>query len=148
MGLYGSNGIIPLVDFFANVQLEGWQRLTTLPTLLWFAHSDAVLLGLPLLAVLLSVLLVLGRRMTTPCLVALWVIYLSLVNAGPVFMQFQWDILLLETGLLAIVLRRFPHLGVWLYRWLLFRFMWLSGWVKVASGDALWRDWSALTRTL
>ncbi len=31
-------------------------------------------------------------------------IYLSLVNTGGVFMSFQWDILLLETGLLALFL--------------------------------------------
>ena len=38
------------------------------------------------------------------CLVLLFVLYLSLTVAGQTFFSFQWDILLLETGFLAIFL--------------------------------------------
>ena len=38
------------------------------------------------------------------CLSALWVLYLSLVVVGRDFMAFQWDNLLLETGVLAFFL--------------------------------------------
>ena len=34
---------------------------------------------------------------------ALWVGYLALVVAGQDFLSFQWDVLLLETGLLAVL---------------------------------------------
>jgi len=35
-------------------------------------------------------------------LVLLWVLYLSLVTVGRDFLAFQWDVLLLEAGFLAI----------------------------------------------
>ena len=34
--------------------------------------------------------------------------------------------------------------GIWLARWLLFRFMFMSGVVKLLSGDPNWRNLSAL----
>ena len=37
-----------------------------------------------------------------PALALLWVIYLSLAVAGQDFLNFQWDALLLEAGLLSI----------------------------------------------
>ena len=36
-------------------------------------------------------------------LAALWALYLSLTVAGQTFLSFQWDVLLLETGLLAVL---------------------------------------------
>jgi hypothetical protein len=58
-------------------------------------------------------------------------------------MSFQWDILLLEVGFLAIFLGS-SRTVVWLFRWLLFRFVLLSGAVKLLSGDLTWRHWTAL----
>jgi len=87
----------------------------------------------------------------------LWLAYLWLSNAGGEFLAFQWDALLLETGLLSMVLARFtirervrdaidpPRLAVWLMLWLLFRLMLGSGAVKLASGDPTWRDLTALS---
>ena len=46
-------------------------------------------------------------------LVLLWVFYLSLVVAGQVFLGYQWDSLLLEAGLLAVLLTPW---GLWLDR--------------------------------
>ena len=34
--------------------------------------------------------------------------------------------------------------AVWLFRWLVFRLMFLSGVVKLTSGDPVWRAWQAL----
>jgi len=74
-----------------------------------------------------------------------------------VFLGFQWDALLLETGLLAIWLapgrRRVPlaqspappWAPLLLLRWLVFRLFFLSGLVKLASGDTAWRDLSAMS---
>ena len=48
------------------------------------------------------------------CLALLFVLYLSLTIAGQTFFSFQWDILLLETGFLAIFLapwRWWPRRG-------------------------------------
>ena len=82
-------------------------------------------------------------------------IYLSLVTVGRDFLSFQWDNLLLEMGLLAIFLDaprlrtglvspRPSPVAYWLLRWLLFRLMFASGVVKLASRDETWWDWTAL----
>jgi hypothetical protein len=64
---------------------------------------------------------------------------------------------LLETGLLAILIAPLtwraradraadpPRLARWLLWWLLFRLMFLSGAVKLTSGDPTWRNLTALT---
>src|SRR5262249_13181178 len=84
-------------------------------------------------------------------------IYLSLCTVCREFLSFQWDILLLESGFLAIFfapLRLLPwrirasppsRLVLWLLRWLLFRLMFESGCVKLLSGDPTWRNLTALT---
>ena len=70
-------------------------------------------------------------------------LYLSLSTAGQDFLSFQWDSLLLETGFLAIFLGNSKWV-VMLFRWLLFRLMFLSGVVKLTSHDPVWRDFTAL----
>ena len=78
-----------------------------------------------------------------------WALYLSLSSVGGVFMAFQWDILLLETALVAIVIapsgRAAAPGAVWLGRLLLFKLMFSSGYVKLASHDPTWADLTALT---
>jgi hypothetical protein len=74
----------------------------------------------------------------------LYICYLSLFHAGQMFMSFQWHILLLECGFQASFLPISPRLFSSLYRWLLFRFMLQSGPVKLFSGDASWRNLTAL----
>ncbi|HYP08251.1 MAG TPA: lipase maturation factor family protein, partial [Bryobacteraceae bacterium] len=71
-------------------------------------------------------------------------LYLSIVNVGQDFYSFQWDMLLLETGLLAVLLG-YSSVIVWMFRWLLFRLMFLSGAVKLLSGDATWSSLGALS---
>ena len=79
-----------------------------------------------------------------PALVGLFVLYLSYVYAGQVFTSYQWDLLLLEAGFLAIFLIAGSRIVVWLYRWLIFRYMFLSGAVKLLSGNPTWQDLTAL----
>ena len=86
----------------------------------------------------------------------LWLIYLSLSIVCRDFLSYQWDALLLETGLLAIFLAPLtrrerlrhlvdpPRLAVWLMLWLLFRLTMGSGVVKLTSGDPSWRNLTAL----
>jgi hypothetical protein len=53
---------------------------------------------------------------------------------------------LLETGVLAILLIGWTqHIGIWLLRWLLFRFIFVGGMVKIMSGDPAWQHFSALS---
>jgi len=93
--------------------------------------------------IILSLCLITGFLKRTS-LVLLYVLYLSLVNGGQLFMSFQWDILLLECGFLAIFLPWGSTIIVWLYRWLVFRFMFLGGVVKIVNRDPSWDSLTAL----
>jgi len=161
-GLVGRDGILPageLIDAVKGVQ--GLEGVRMFPTLCWFDAGDNFLHALCLGGAVLSLLLIAGVAPVV-MLVLLWVFYLSLCVAGQTFLSFQWDSLLLETGFLAIFfapIQVFPNyyreaapsrIVVWLYRWLLFRLMFMSGVVKLAAADPLtgssaWRDLSALS---
>jgi hypothetical protein len=92
-----------------------------------------------------------------PVLLALWLDYLVLSSVGAEFLSYQWDALLLETGLIAVFLAppvwrerldrlaEPPPLARALVLWLLFRLMVGSGVVKLASGDPTWRNLTALS---
>jgi hypothetical protein len=79
--------------------------------------------------------------------VALWGLYLSVVNVGQTFYGFGWETLLLEAGFLAVFLGPAatapPTLVLWLYRWLLFRVELGAGLIKL-RGDRCWRDLTCL----
>jgi len=81
-----------------------------------------------------------------PMFFCLWAMYLSLFQVGRVFMQFQWDILLLETGFLFIFhsSNLCRDLSLWALRLLLFKLMFLSGVVKLQSGCSTWLGLTAL----
>ncbi len=154
-GLVGARGILPVGPFLDWVRTQtGSERYWLLPTLCWFSSSDAFLHLLCGAGTFTAVLLVVGLAPAASAAAA-WLLYLSLAIAGQAFLQFQWDYLLLETGFLAIFLSpprrwRFGRglaaspVAFFLLRWLLFRLMFSSGWVKLASGDPTWRNLSAL----
>jgi lipase maturation factor 1 len=142
-GLIGAQGILPVGDYLHAVHAAlGARAYWAVPTVFWIDASDLALRAAWILGALLAVLLLLGfcRRF---CLIGMLVLYLSISSAGQDFWSFQWDILLTEAGFLAIFLDSTPT-RVWLFRWLLFRLMFMSGTVKLASGDPTWRDLTAL----
>jgi hypothetical protein len=114
-----------------------------LPSLFWVNSSDFALVAGTVVGVVLG-LLVIADRWTRPALIALFALYLSYVYAGQDFMSFQWDSLLLEAGFLAIFLTGKSRIVVWLYRWLVFRYLFLAGVVKLLSADPTWHDLTAL----
>jgi predicted DCC family thiol-disulfide oxidoreductase YuxK len=164
-GLIGSDGVLPVNQFLPAVRTQvGSDGYTVLPTLCWFGSSDAFLHFLCGSGVLCSLLLIFGIAPAVS-LVALFVLYLSLTIAGQVFFSFQWDVLLLETGFLAIFFapwqlrprqlllwRRSPpparapvsRAGLFLLKVLLFKLMLMSGVVKLTSGDDSWWNLTAL----
>ncbi len=143
-GLVGAEGILPLVEKLAYIrEAVGSAGIWKFPSLFWMNASDTLLTGSCLLGVFAATL-ILFDRFTRTNLVICFVSYLSIVNAGQDFMTFQWDMLLLEVGFLAIFLTGGSFIVVFLYRWLLFRFMLLSGVVKLASGDENWWNLTAL----
>ena len=144
-GLIGDQGVLPAREFLAAVrQAYGAEAYRLLPTLAWFASSTRALQGLCIAGVLSGGILLAGRA-TRTALVAAFVIYVSLLAVGQVFLSFQWDSLLLEAGALALLATFWPAAGAWMFRWLLFRLLFLSGAAKLLSGDPTWRDLTALT---
>jgi len=163
-GLAGSRGILPVAEQLAaadnHVRGDGgaWEKWTTVPSLLWFGASDAHLHAWLAAGTAASLLLLLGAAPAVSALVA-WACYLSFAATVPVFLNFQWDALLLEAGLLAALYApwrrylargssepsRWGRLLVW---WLLFRLMFESGVVKLygynAEGLNAWLAGSAL----
>ena len=156
-GLVGADGILPAGLYLDRLRESyGGQAYRLFPTLLWLSSSDLALRGLCWLGAALATLLIAG--IAPLCVLPLlWVSYLSLTIGGQTFLAFQWDTLLLETGLLAcfyaprglwptLTAERPPSpVARWLLWWLLFRLMFLSGITKVASGDPTWADWTALS---
>jgi len=144
LGLVGSSGILPLPDFLDAAQRAlGSAAYRLVPTLFWLDASDAALIAGTVAGVLLG-LMVIVDRWTRPALIGLFALYVSYCYAGQDFMSFQWDALLVETGFLAIFLTGGSRVVVWLYRWLVFRYLLLAGAAKLLSGDATWRDLTAL----
>jgi lipase maturation factor 1 len=156
-GLIGSRGIMPITYFMGeyadgNLHHNGLGAFWMMPTLFWYGHSDLALHIVCGLGTALAVLVMAGIA-TMPALAGLWMLYLSLSVVCDVFLGYQWDMLLLEVGFLAIwfapigKLNRSepPRLVLWVFWWLLFRFMLASGAVKLASGDVAWRSLTALT---
>jgi len=144
LGLVGQDGILPLADYLSAAHAAlGAAAYWFLPTLFWVNSTDTALVAGTVAGVLAGALLVIDKW-TRPALIALFVLYLSCVYAGQDFMNFQWDALLLEAGFLAIFLTSGSRVVVWLYRWLLFRFLFLAGIVKLLSGDLTWHGLTAL----
>jgi len=143
-GLIGSQGILPMDNLFKVVgDRFGVAGYWFLPSVFWLNASDIFLSIVSIFGIVASFFLIFGFWVRWS-LVALFVLYLSLVSAGQVFMAFQWDVLLLETGFLAILLSFWTGV-VWAFRVLLFKFVFLSGAAKLLSGDSTWRDLTALT---
>lgn len=155
-GLIGEQGILPIGEHLqlARAQL-GAKAPLLLPTLCWIDSSNAFLHFLCGAGAVVSVLLMAGLAPVLS-LVFLFVLYLSLTIAGQTFLDFQWDILLLEAGFLAIFFapccwritagREAPvsRAGLFLLKLLLFKLMLMSGVVKLTSGDNSWWDLTAL----
>ena len=151
-GLVGSRGILPIGELLSRARSAyGSDAFHAFPTLLWLSSSDAMLLLLCWGGAALSLLLVCDVVPVVACPL-LWVFYLSLTVAGQVFLEFQWDMLLLEAGLVACLYaplrspRAEPNPIVrWVLWSLAFKLTFLSGITKLASGDPTWAAWTAMT---
>lgn len=155
-GLMGEHGILPVGEFLAAARSQlGTTATLVLPTLCWLSSSNVFLHVLCGSGVAISILLIVGLA-PAASLAALFALYLSLTIAGQTFLSFQWDILLLETGFLAIFLAPMrlwfsprddsspPRVALFLLKLLLFKLMLMSGLVKLTSGDPSWWDLTAL----
>ncbi|MDG2423553.1 MAG: lipase maturation factor family protein [Phycisphaerales bacterium] len=157
-GLIGPDGLQPYeqrleqIETYANA--EGTSAFLLNPTILW-AGGPGLLDTTWIIGLIAASALVLGLVPMLSMGIA-WACYLSIVNVAGVFTGYQWDALLLEVGFLAIFwapcswrlnsqhVRRSSTLLRWMLLWLLMRFMFTSGWVKLASNDPTWWDLTAL----
>jgi len=144
LGLIGSRGILPFGDFLDAVkQSFGGSGYWREPTLLWLGRSDAALQATWIAGAIAALIAAVGvwQRAALAISLALW---LSLCVVGQEFLSFQWDVLLLEAGFLAVFADTAPA-RIWLFRWLAFRLIFFSGVVKLTSHDPAWRNLTALT---
>ncbi|XP_042907628.1 lipase maturation factor 2 [Parasteatoda tepidariorum] len=171
-GLFGDKGILPargIISIESGAEVIK-KKAEQVPTLLWLAPALGidVHLMMDLIALLGMVIsfgsMVWGRMRDICNFTLLWILYFSLFQIGQTFLWFQWDTLLLEVGFLAILvaplgflqssiktgffssLPNRPHdiISMWMVKWLLFRFMFASGIVKLTSMCPTWWDLSAL----
>jgi hypothetical protein len=131
-GLVGEHGILPATELMkAEREMSGAAALFRIPSIFWLGTSDGMLSGVAIVGVATALAGVAGY-LNAISLGALWFLYLSYVGISPTFFQDPSDLLLLETGFLAIfaaeplgVTRRktavVPVLVVWLLRLLLVR---------------------------
>ncbi|XP_036962352.1 lipase maturation factor 2a [Acanthopagrus latus] len=162
-GLYGNEGLLPARWQLRYSGKPLGEQLLSSPTLLWLGprlgldtHTAMELLCLVGAALSLAATLVEALR-DSVVFFCLWALYLSMYQVGQVFLYFQWDNLLLETGFLCILVapltlirgsrgvREHDRVTFWLIRWLLFRLMFASGVVKLTSRCPTWWGLTALT---
>jgi predicted DCC family thiol-disulfide oxidoreductase YuxK len=144
LGLIGSHGILPLTAMLETIYNRiGPDGYFEMPMVFWLNASDFTIQAVCWAGAAAS-LMVAFNRLPRMSLFFCYLLYLSLLYAGNVFMFYQWDTFLLEAGFLTLLLNFTRRPGVWLLRWLLFRFMFMSGVVKLSSGDPNWWNLSAL----
>jgi len=146
--LAGEDGLLPLARYRDRAAFRDRPSLFHLVpsdrAIAWAARAGVLLSGLALVGLPGWLL---GTPATMAVWAAMWLLYLSFVNAGQVFYGYGWESMLLESGFLAIWLGgpevAAPLLVVWLFRWVLFRNMLGSGLIKL-RGDDCWRDFTCL----
>ncbi|MBL7715774.1 MAG: lipase maturation factor family protein [Bdellovibrionales bacterium] len=148
--LIGDLGILPLKPSLDR--LGGMRSMDSLvslildfPTFAWISTGSAWIVGQGILAAALAGLSIFQRRFATPCIWAVYFLYLSLTNMGQVFTGYQWESLLLETLFLsAFFVQTRSETVLFALRFLLFRLMLGSGLSKMGSGDLAWTSLEAL----
>ncbi|XP_063985646.1 lipase maturation factor 2-like [Diachasmimorpha longicaudata] len=163
-GLFGDNGVLPART---QVDLKGkgslWHKLSHKPTVLWFAsylglNVEYMMDLVALTGALLSFLGFISQKLCiAPVFMLLWTLYYSLFQVGQVFVQNNWDSLLLETGFLCVLIAPFyisakgntstpsDSVAFWTIRWMLFRYLFSCSAMKLASRCPLWLNLDALS---
>lgn len=154
LALLGSRGLDPIcprVRPLGESQLP-WRAFMEDPTLFRVICNDTTLLVVPLCGVLISAAVCVWSAAPAVVWLALYLLYLSIVNLHSSFYAFGWHTQLLETGFwmtlatpwlsLQRLRHRTPTPIVWWGRWLLFKIMLGAGLIKW-RGASCWRDFSA-----
>jgi hypothetical protein len=156
-GLIGPRGILPAGEYLAEVHsvFAMPKALWFAPTLFWISSTDTALLAVTLLGAAASVFLVLNLAPRV-CVAVAGVCFLSFIGAAQDFASYQSDGMLLEAGFISYFLAPrglrprlgatdpAPRLAIFLLVWEWFRIYFESGVVKLLSGDAQWRAFTAM----
>lgn len=156
LGLYGRDGILSINQLMGLLRLNmKSEKYFHVPSLFWLNSSDLILKASCLIGMLASSLAFFGFGQSWMFLIC-FALYLSIVSAGQIFMNYQWDNLLLELGFLAIF---FAPFNFDLHPWqayalhpvlyglailLTFKVIFLSGVAKLSLKDPHWRGLTAL----
>jgi uncharacterized membrane protein YphA (DoxX/SURF4 family) len=152
VALVGEDGLLPAEVFLDRVREQ--YGFFELPTIFFVDCSDAMLLGVSVVGLVVAIAVMLGLENAGAMLV-LWILYMSIDHVGQRWYSFGWESQLLETGFLAVFLcpltgwrplsRDHPPslVVVWLMRWLSFRIMLGAGLIKL-RGDACWTELTCL----
>lgn len=157
-GLWGERGLRPANETLAlsdRPMSSPGERIRRMPTLFWFTGADAQTLHRAARCGQVAGLLLLLNVAPFGALATATALYLSFLGIGREFLSFQWDALLVESGVHALLLAPwglFPGVGqrepaglaVLAQRLLLFRLNFGSGIGKLQSHDPTWRDGTAL----
>lgn len=145
--LAGERGLTPAGPSLRR--LPFWRA----PTLFRLRYSDRLLAAVAWSGAALAAAVALGLADALPLWASplpwlvLWLLYLSVVNAGQIWYAFGWESLLLEAGFLAMFLGNAetapPTAALYLMVWLVFRVELGAGLIKW-RGDACWRKLTCL----
>jgi lipase maturation factor 1 len=154
-GLIGPDGVLPANEYLQTLATLGVKRFWFAPSLFWMASGPHMLMAVCWIGMVAAVLLILNVW-PRASLVVCFACFVSFVTAAQDFSGYQSDGMLLEAGFLALFfapagLR--PGLGLrsppvraslFLLQWEWFRIYFLSGLVKLASGESQWRNFTAM----
>jgi Lipase maturation factor len=145
--LLGERGLLPVPEF-----LDRFARFGR-PTLFRWRYSDRLLRAVCWTGMAIAAALVAGLPQLGPpwvpmlAFLALWLLYMSIVNVGQTFYGFGWEMLLLEAGFTVAFLgsdqTEPPRTILLLIAWLVFRLEFGAGMIKIRGGSE-WRDLTAL----
>ncbi|MFF2389646.1 lipase maturation factor family protein [Agromyces sp. NPDC058104] len=145
--LLGEHGLLPVPALLRrSSRLRG-------PSLFRWGYSDRRLVAVAAAGIVLGASVVLGLPQLGPpwlpmlVLLALWLLYLSIVNVGQTFYGFGWEMLLCEALFTVAFLGSNDQpppivivVAIW---WLVFRLEFGAGMIKIRGGRE-WRDLTAL----
>jgi len=145
--LLGERGLLPVPEYLRRVSF------LKAPTLFHVHYGDRFFTAVALVGAGLSVVALGGWSEAGPLWLsisvwlALWTLYLSIVNVGQDFFGFGWESMLLEAGFFASFLgpsSMAPSvIPVLILRWMLFRVELGAGLIKLRH-DRCWRDLTCL----
>lgn len=145
--LLGERGLLPAPRFLARV------RFRATPSLFHWHYSDRFFALLAWTGCALSLAALAGLSEAGPVWLslavwlAIWLLYLSIVNVGQVFYGFGWESMLLEAGFFCAFLGPAAvspsPIPMLILRWMLFRVELGAGLIKLRH-DACWRDLTCL----